>query len=308
MEEGIPPLPYFECSPPLPHDPLMEIFRRLDCSELLNASAVSVGWRSAAVNSELWRELGRRRFGDQLAAPSIEKGPTRVAGLDGTYHTLDWRLRLVQRQFEQLMSPSQLAERRTFFLDEDGQTAPADHGLWWMRRFHAFAAALGDDPWGGAAVHAVQLKCAAAEASSVAHGRQHVCSSPLQELADHARHVIPHRRWAACARCARVVCDDCVNGVHGIPGRAMTRCDGCLRLFCGACDYHGLVRFCCTCENVRTRSSWIIAPYFLDSCAEMCRLLLPAVILHVLRGRSTVRAVRCLHMLTVCRHRDTDVL
>eukprot|EP01043_Picozoa_sp_COSAG02_P068441 COSAG02_NODE_11370_length_1738_cov_2.065894_1_plen_286_part_10 len=259
MEEGIPPVDsiFSAC---LPHDALVQIFRRLDRSELLNASAVSVGWRSAAVNGDLWRELGRRLFGDRLAAPSIEKGPMRVAGLDGTYRKLDWRLRLVQRQFEQLVSPSQLAEGRTHFLDEDAQTdvSATGNGLWWMWRFHAFATALGDDPWGGAAVHGASLKCAAAEASSIAHGRQHVCSSPLQQLADHARHVIPHRRWAACARCARVVCDDCVNGVHGIPGRAMTRCDGCLRLFCGACDYHGLVRFCCTCENVRQCSGLVV--------------------------------------------------
>ena len=185
-------------------------------------------------------------------------------------------MRLVQRQFEQLMSPSQLAEGRTHFLAEDGQSA-AHNGLWWMRRFHAFAAALSDDPWGGGAVHAVHLKCAAAEASSVAHGRQHVCSSPLQQLADHARHVVPHRRWAACARCARVVCDDCVNGVHGITGRAMTRCDGCLRLFCGACDYHGLVRFCCTCENVRTCASWDYRTILLSTCTPPIHALRCAV-------------------------------
>jgi hypothetical protein len=213
---------------------------------------VSVGWRSAAVNGELWRELGRRWFGDKLAATSIERPPQRVAGVDGTYRTADWRLRLVQRQFEQLVSPCELVQARSHFLDDGRQadTSPAGNGMWWMRRFHAFAAALSDDPWDGAVVHAASLKCAAAEASSVAHGRQHVCSSPLQQLADHARHIIPHRRWAACARCARVVCEDCVNGMHGIPDRAMARCDGCHRLFCGACDYTGLVRFCCTCEKV----------------------------------------------------------
>lgn len=254
MQEGIPPHKLSSGHvQPLPHDALVHIFRMLRSSDLLNASAVCVEWRSAAFTQtgELWRELGRQQFGDQLAAPFIERKPQRVLGMDGTFHPGDWSLQFVQRQFEQVASPAELAEGRTSFLDSSCSVdkCSRDDGLWWMRRFHAFDAALKDDPWGGAAVRVGDLKCAAAEASSIARGRQHVCSSPLQQLVEHARHVIPHRRWASCARCARVVCDDCVNGMH-VSGSAMTRCDGCLRLFCEACDYNGLVRFCDKCEKV----------------------------------------------------------
>ena len=255
MEEGVPPGGSRAYSPSLPHDALLHIFRLLggqDDNALLAATGVCVGWRRAAASAELWRELGQRRFGERLAAPSAERSPQLIAAPDGTYRTADWRLRLVQRQFEQLLSPADLAAARTDFCNGASSAVPRDE-TWWMRRYYTFAAALGDDPWGGAAVRPADLKCAAAEASSVANGRQHVCSSPLQQLADHARHIIPHRRWAACARCARVVCDDCVNGMLG--GSTMTRCDGCLRLFCGACDYHGAVRFCDTCENVRARTA-----------------------------------------------------
>ena len=245
VPEGVPPQPAASQPPALPLDSLLDVFKLLEPSSLHAASGVCASWRAASEidAGELWQRLGAACFGERLAAPGVDP-LRRVAAPSGVFVLAQPELLRVRTQFEQRFSPTELAAARGEFI---AGAAPPDTcselGGWWKRRFFAFGAALRHDPWAGAPVRDAGLKCSvrlifdpffcsvvahfcsilshflhflpavaqAAEASSVAHGREHVCSSPLQQLRDHARHVIPHGRWAACTQCARVVCDDCVN-------------------------------------------------------------------------------------------------
>lgn len=221
VSEGVPPPSQPAASRPLPPslpvDALLHIFVLLGPDRLHAASGVCTSWRAVSEidAGELWKRLGAARFGDRLAAPDVgTTPPRRVAAPSGLILLAQPELLHVRSQFEQSFAPTELAAARGEFI---GGAAPPDAhneislGGWWKRRYFSFGVALRHDPWAGAPVHDAGLKCSAAEASSVAHGREHVCSSPLQQLRDHARHAIPHIHWAACTQCARVVCDDCVN-------------------------------------------------------------------------------------------------